>query len=69
MTLQPYKYVLPTYRPIVLFSKNYLPMARINLKRAIVLLVTGRAEPLDLIGKTWRMRAPSLIRQVLELRR
>lgn len=66
MKLQPYKYVLPTHRPIVLFSKNYLPMARINLKRATVLLVTGRAEPLELIGKTWQMRSPSLTLEVPE---
>lgn len=61
MTLRPYNTVLPNHRPIVLFSKNYLPMARINLKRATVLLVTGRAEPLDLMGNTWQMRSPSFI--------
>ena len=66
MTLRPYKSVLPNYRPVVLFSKNYLPMARINLKRAAVLLVTGRAEPLDLIGSTWQMRSPSLVLDVPE---
>jgi hypothetical protein len=32
---------------VVVFSKNYLPLVRINLKRAIVLLVTGQAETLD----------------------
>ena len=32
---------------VVVFSKNYLPLARINLKRAIVLLVTGQAETLE----------------------
>jgi hypothetical protein len=32
---------------VVVFSKNYLPLARINIKRAIVLLVTGQAESLD----------------------
>ena len=66
MTLRPYSYVLPTYRPVVLFSKNYLPMARINLKRATVLLVTGRAEPVDLIGRTWQMRSPSLTLEIPE---
>ncbi|MEM1251669.1 MAG: HNH endonuclease [Cyanobacteria bacterium P01_H01_bin.21] len=66
MTLRPYSNVLPTYRPVVLFSKNYLPMARINLKRATVLLVTGRAEPVDLIGRTWPMRAPSLTLEIPE---
>ncbi|MEM7794178.1 MAG: HNH endonuclease [Cyanobacteria bacterium P01_C01_bin.118] len=66
MTLRPYKHVLPTYRPVVLFSKNYLPMARINLKRATVLLVTGRAEPLVLLGQTWQMRSPSLTLEIPE---
>lgn len=33
---------------VVVFSKNYLPITRINIRRAIVLLVTGKAEPLDL---------------------
>ena len=66
MTLRPYKHVLPAYQPIVLFSKNYLPMARINLKRATVLLVTGRAEPLALLGQTWQMRSPSLTLEIPE---
>lgn len=45
-------------RPVILFSQNYLPMAEINLKRAAVLLVTDRAEPLSLtLGaeKVWQM--------------
>ncbi len=33
---------------VVVFSRNYLPITRINIRRAIVLLVTGKAEPLDL---------------------
>lgn len=41
MTLPPYKYVLPTYRPAVLFFKNYLPMAQINLKGARTLDVAN----------------------------
>jgi len=53
-----------TTTPVVLFSKNYLPMTRINLKRAAILLVTDRAEPLDLSTKTctrggWVLRSPS----------
>ena len=50
---------------VVVFSKNYLPMARINIRRAAVLLVSGRAEPMQmgnpsdaLVG---RLRSPSLI--------
>lgn len=52
---------------IVVFSKNYLPLARITLKRAVVLLVTGRAEPLE-FGSTqqWEVRSPSLVLQVSE---
>lgn len=41
-------------------------MARINLKRATVLLVTGRADPLDLLGKTWQMESPSLTVEIPE---
>ncbi|MDM8557473.1 HNH endonuclease [Candidatus Parabeggiatoa sp. HSG14] len=33
---------------VAVFSKNYLPMNQINIRRAIILLVTGKAEPLDL---------------------
>ena len=66
MTLQPYKHSLPTYQPIVLFFKNYLPMVRTNLKRATALLVTDQTEPLALMGKTWQIQLPSLIREVLE---
>lgn len=31
---------------VVVFSKNYLPINQINIKRAIALLVTDKAEPL-----------------------
>lgn len=66
MTLQPYKHSLPTYRPIVLFSKNYLPMVRTNLKQATALLATDKIEPLNLMGKTWQTRLPGLIFEVPE---
>ncbi len=33
---------------VVVFSKNYLPINQINIKRAIILLVTGKAEPLEI---------------------
>jgi 5-methylcytosine-specific restriction endonuclease McrA len=33
---------------IVVFSKSYLPIGRVNLRRAIALLVTEKAEPLEL---------------------
>lgn len=52
---------------VVVFSKNYLPLARINIKRAIVLLVTGQAESLE-FGHTqqWEVRSPSVIIQIPE---
>ena len=61
-------------QPVTLFSKNYLPMTHIDLKRAAVLLVTGRAEPLDFAEQFWQMRfsggeaspTPSLILTVSE---
>ncbi|MEA5599127.1 HNH endonuclease [Rivularia sp. UHCC 0363] len=51
---------------VVVFSKNYLPLARVNIKRAIVLLVTGQAESLgfDHHSQPWEVRSPSLILQV-----
>lgn len=52
---------------VVVFSKNYLPMTRINIKRAIALLVTGKAEPLDFDnGSGWAVRSPSLVLYVPE---
>jgi 5-methylcytosine-specific restriction endonuclease McrA len=62
----------PTYpsilqNTVVVFSKNYLPMSRIPLRRAVVLLVTGQAEPVDyLSGETWEIRSPNLVLQVPE---
>lgn len=47
---------------VVVFSKNYLPISRVNIKRAIVLLVTGKAEPLDFSsGAGTMVRSPSQI--------
>jgi 5-methylcytosine-specific restriction endonuclease McrA len=47
---------------VVVFSKNYLPLARINIKRAIVLLVTNQAESLDFSStQQWEIRSPSLV--------
>lgn len=52
---------------VVVFSKNYLPMTRINIKRAIALLVTGKAEPLDFEdGSGWPVRSPSMVLYVPE---
>lgn len=50
---------------VVVFSKNYLPITRIELKRAIALLVTGKAEPLEFLpGVIWEVRSPSIVLQV-----
>jgi len=50
---------------VVVFSKNYLPLARVNIKRAIVLLVTGQAESLGFDhNQLWEVRSASLVLQV-----
>src|SRR4028118_2319354 len=50
---------------VVVFSKDYLPLARINLKRAIVLLVTGQAETLEFSStQQWEVRSPSVVLQI-----
>jgi 5-methylcytosine-specific restriction endonuclease McrA len=46
---------------VVVFSRNYLPICRINIKRAIVLLVLGKAEALDLARETWLVKSPNLV--------
>lgn len=47
---------------VVVFSKNYLPVSRVNIKRAIALLVTGKAEPLDFSnGEGYTVRSPSVV--------
>lgn len=65
-------------KSVVVFSKNYLPISRVNIKRAIVLLITGKAEPLDFTGgmggtsstvglpKMYEVRSTSVIFQVPE---
>lgn len=52
-------------RSVVVFSQNYLPINRINIKRAIALLVTGKAEPVEFLSEAiWEVRSPSTIIQV-----
>ncbi|MBF2067894.1 MAG: HNH endonuclease [Calothrix sp. C42_A2020_038] len=47
---------------VVVFSQNYLPLCRVNIKRAIVLLVTEKAEPLDFTTEVGcLLRSPSLV--------
>jgi hypothetical protein len=56
---------IPILQNKVVFSKNYLPLARINLKRAIVLLVTGQAETLEFSStQQWEVRSPSVVLQI-----
>ncbi len=50
---------------VVVFSQNYLPLCRVNIKRAIVLLVTNKAEPLDITSSSgWQIHSPSLVMYV-----
>lgn len=43
---------------VVVFSKNYLPVGRVDVKRAVVLLVTGQAEPFHGSGsQQWEVRS------------
>lgn len=50
---------------VVVFSKNYMPLTRINIRRAITLLVTGQAESLDFSStQFWEVRSPSVVLQV-----
>jgi len=52
---------------VVVFSQNYLPMTSVNIKRAIALLITGKAEPLDFEdGSGWPVRSPSMVLYVPE---
>jgi 5-methylcytosine-specific restriction endonuclease McrA len=56
----PFRQVLE--QSVVVFSQNYLPLCRINIKRAIVLLVTDKAEPLDMLSEVgWMVHSPSLV--------
>ncbi|MEM9927334.1 MAG: HNH endonuclease [Cyanobacteria bacterium P01_D01_bin.50] len=52
---------------VVVFSKNYLPLARINIKRAVVLLIKGQAESVNFgATKQWEVRSPSVALKVPE---
>jgi 5-methylcytosine-specific restriction endonuclease McrA len=52
---------------VVVFSKNYLPMSRINIKRAIALLITGQAEPIEFTSPVvFIVRSPSVVMHVPE---
>jgi len=54
-------------KSVVVFSQNYLPMSRINIRRAIALILTGKAEPLNFGSDTgWQVSSPSVILEVPE---
>lgn len=47
---------------VVVFSQNYLPLCRVNIKRAIALLIMEKAEPLDFAEDGgWQVHSPSLV--------
>ena len=51
-------------KSVVVFSQNYLPLCKVNIKRAVVLLVTNKAEPLNIgTGDEWQVTvaSPSLV--------
>jgi 5-methylcytosine-specific restriction endonuclease McrA len=47
-------------RSVVVFSRNYLPISRVNIRRAIALLILGKAEALDLTSEIWLVKSPNL---------
>jgi 5-methylcytosine-specific restriction endonuclease McrA len=50
---------------VIVFSKNYLPLGRVNLKRAVILLLTGKAETMNFVSEVvWEVRSPSIVLQV-----
>ncbi len=52
-------------QPVIVFSQNYLPISRVTIRRAIILLVKGKAEPMDLISSpSWEIRSPRLLLQI-----
>ena len=54
------------HQTVVVFSRDYLPVARINIKRAIALLVMGQAECLDFGARTFNVRSPGMTLAVSE---
>lgn len=50
---------------VLVFSQSYLPICRVNIKRAIALLIAGKAEALDFTTHlAATVRSPSLILSV-----
>jgi len=49
-------------KSVVVFSQNYLPLCRVNIKRAVVLLVTDKAEPMNITTESgWHISSPSVV--------
>ena len=48
-------------RSVVVFSRNYLPISRVNIRRAIALLILGKAEALDLANEIWFVKSPNFV--------
>ncbi|MEM7554186.1 MAG: HNH endonuclease [Cyanobacteria bacterium P01_A01_bin.84] len=47
---------------VVVFSQNYFPLCQVNIKRAIILLINNKAEPLKLTAEVgWKIYSPSLV--------
>jgi 5-methylcytosine-specific restriction endonuclease McrA len=46
---------------VIVFSQNYLPLNKVNIKRAIALLVTGKAEPMDFSNIIWEVKSSSFV--------
>jgi 5-methylcytosine-specific restriction endonuclease McrA len=45
-------------RSVVVFSANYLPLSRIDIRRAVILLVSGKAQDFDYgQGRGWTIRS------------
>lgn len=54
-------------KSVIVFSQNYLPLNRINFKKAVTLLVTGKAEAInffDCAEDILEIRSPNLVIQV-----
>lgn len=54
-------------KSVVVFSQNYLPLNQINLKKAVTLLATGKAEAINFFYRAediLEIRSPNLVIQV-----
>lgn len=49
---------------VMVFSKNYLPINQMNVKRSLALLIIGKAEALFANQTGWILRSPNLLMTV-----